>query len=147
MNTSSDSSVSSLKSQATTADPSIIFFLNPLLITPPAPKAGTILAIRARLLPIQSRPTLLTLCCQPILFPFPAAEEEEEEGRLYRSRPHRCSGVLSNCIAAGARNCAALCLLKRDSSSLLKGGSNGAIDGGRLKDANTVSESRMANSA
>ena len=135
--------ISMLPNQAS-AEPSIIRFLNPVLITPPAPNAGTIRAILAKLLPSQSRLTLLTLSRHPTdpLFPLllPA-------GRLYRSSPHRCSGVLSNCIPAGARNCAALCLLKRASTSLLKVGSKGAISGGRLNDAKTVSESRTAKRA
>ena len=70
-----------------------------------------------------------------------------EVGRLYRSSPKRCNGVLKSCIPAGAKNCATLARLMPIDCSSDKIGSKGAIRGGRLKEANTVSESRSAKSA
>lgn len=104
------------------------------LTTPPTPKAGTILPILAKLLTIQSRPILATLCLHP-----------SQPARLYRSNPNRWTGVLTSCIAAGARNCAILVLLAALSRDFENDGRWGAIMGGRLKDANTVRLSRKAN--
>ena len=108
-----------------------------LLTTPPTPKAGTILPMRARLQPNQSRRTTLSLSLQ-VAWP---------RGRLYRSKPSRCNGVLKSCMAAGARNWAVLARLMCFSSSAPKPGRRGAISGGRLKLAKTVMESRMAKRA
>lgn len=114
---------------------SIKLFLTLALTTPPTPKAGTILHIRAKLLIIQSFLIFATRGPHPSLALL-----------LYRSSPNRCSGVDANCIAAGARNCAALARLTFFSTPSLSGRS-GAISGGRLKDAKIVIESRSAKSA
>lgn len=113
----------------------IRLFLTLALTTPPTPKAGTILHIRAKLLVSQSFLTFAHRGPQPIL-----------ALRLYRSSPSRCSGVDANCIAAGARNCAALARLMFLSTPS-PSGRRGAISGGRLKEAKMVMESRSANSA
>ncbi len=110
-------------------------FLTPALTTPPTPKAGMILHIRAKLLISQSFLTFVKRALQPII-----------ALRLYKSSPSRCSGVDASCIAAGARNCAALARLTFFSTPSLSG-RRGAIIGGRLNEAKIVMESRSANSA
>ena len=119
--------------------PVIILFLTPAFTTPPIPNAGMTLAIRAALLPNQSLPTLRTLDATPNTLLAPL-------GRLYRSNPHKCNGVLSSWIPAGARNCATFARLTCLSTSAVMG-SIGAMSGGRLKLAKMVKESRSAKSA
>jgi hypothetical protein len=63
------------------------------LTTPPTPKAGTILPIRAIALTPQSLVTLANRSPNP-----------SRPCRLNRSSPSRWTGVLNSCIAAGARN-------------------------------------------
>jgi hypothetical protein len=107
-----------------------------MFTTPPTPKAGTILHIRAAALLAQSRNTFALR--SPLLAP----------GRLYRSSPSKCSGVLTSCTAAGVINCAALALLTyRLTPSLMCASKLGASSGGRLKLAKMVRQSRTVKRA
>ena len=114
------------------------------LTTPPTPKAGTILPIRAIALTPQSLVTLANRSPNP-----------SRPCRLNRSSPSRWTGVLNSCIAAGARNCA---VLVRPASVLRiwlnwflsDGGrcaSCGAMSDGRLNEAKMVRLSRAAKRA
>lgn len=117
----------------------IIFFLTFVLTTPPTPNAGMILHIRAAALFAQSRKTLAALPSGP---PTPTPD------RLYKSSPSKCSGVESNCTAAGVMNCAALALLMYlCTPSLMCCSILGASSGGRLKDAKMVMQSRTVKRA
>lgn len=105
-------------------------FLTLIFTTPPKPKAGTIRPIRAKQLLAQSLATLPALSCHRTF------------SLLYKSSPSRCNGVLTNCTAAGVKNCAALALLmclSRDSPKWRE--RCGAMSGGRLKEAKTVRQS------
>ena len=115
----------------------IRFALTLVLTTPPIPNAGIMRHILATLLPGQSLPTFRALAFQSTPFPI---------GRLYRSNPHRCNGVLKSCMPAGMRNWATLALETCFSMPSLTG-RIGASKGGRLKDAAMVRESRKAKSA
>lgn len=112
--------------------------------TPPTPYAGMILHIRANALTPQS---LVTLARRRAMEISPCL--------LYRSRPRRCIGVLISCIAAGAKNWAVLLRLDSvlrmpENCFCTEGGksrSRGAINGGKLKEANIVMLSLIANKA
>ena len=114
------------------------------LTTPPTPKAGTILPIRAIALTPQSLVTLANRSPNP-----------SRPRRLNRSSPSRWTGVLNSCIAAGARNCAVLVrpasvLRIRLNWFLSDGGrcaSCGAMSDGRLNEAKMVRLSRAAKRA
>src|SRR5437762_1492612 len=92
-----------------------------VFITPPTPKAGTILHIRATELINQFFLTWVHRLPQDTLLLW----------RLYRSSPSRWIGVLNNCKAAGAINCAALALLTNLSISVVIG-KIGPSNGGKL---------------
>jgi hypothetical protein len=114
-------------------------FLTFVLTTPPTPKAGIILHIRAAELFAQSLSTLPTR---------PSGPPTAAPGLLYRSSPSRCSGVDTSCTAAGVTNCAALALLMyRCTPSLMCCSKLGARTVGRLKDANIVRQSRTVKRA
>jgi len=120
------------------SNPTINLLLTPVLTTPPTPNAGTILATLAKQLFPQSLHTLSALL--PHITPLPPP------GLLYISSASKCSGVLTTCKAAGARNCAIDArLITRSISSPT--GNKGARTGGRLNDAKIVRQSRSANKA
>jgi hypothetical protein len=116
--------------------PPINLFLTFVLTTPPTPNAGTILQILATALIPQSLSTLPTL--SPAL----------TSGLLYKSRPSKCKGVLTNCTAAGVTNCAALALdIYFCTPSDMCCSKLGASRGGKLKDAKIVMQSRIVKRA
>jgi len=119
--------------------PSILFLIF-VLTTPPTPNAGTILQTRNAKLGAQSFNTFAVRLAI-LTAPLPSLC-----GLLYKSNPNKCNGVLTTCTAAGAKNCAALILLKLLSMPSLIG-NLGATTGGRLKLAKIVNMSRAANRA
>lgn len=127
-----DMECKSLKPRPDHSNPFIKLALTRVLTTPPTPKAGIILAMRAKELLSQSRLTLAK-----------RSEKPSFSCLLYKSKPRRWRGVDSNWIAAGAMNWAAdmgeTCFCIPSES-----GSMGARTGGTLNDANTVKQSRTA---
>src|SRR5690242_9277784 len=105
-----------------------------VLTTPPTPNAGTIRPILASALLAQFLATWPTR---------PSAPPMLAPGRLYRSSPSRCRGVLTNWMAAGVTNCATLApVTYLFIWSLMWASTFGAKSGGRLNEAKMVRESR-----
>ena len=59
---------------------------------------------------------------------------------MYRSRPSRCMGVLTNCMRAGQANWAVAAFM--DGVDAMKSGIDGAMRAGTLKEAKMVTLSR-----
>lgn len=110
-----------------------------VLTTPPTPNAGTIRPILASALLAQFLATWPTR---------PSAPPMLAPGRLYRSSPSRCRGVLTNWMAAGVTNWATLApVTYLFIWSLMWASTFGAKSGGRLNEAKMVRQSRTVKRA